>query len=478
MGRITIFSLTECPHCQRTKGALADRNIPYVDISLSYYPSKRTDMLALSDRLTVPQVFFNEIHIGGADDTIKVLEQWDTEKKYDSPAERYEKEIASQPNPKDPRLGVPKEPPVKETPPPPRNRDTDDVPVPRGDGTSKMTVLAVTRILLDRMPKDDLPYRGTFYKNCFKGSAGTNALKKIFKIKTTEEAVAFGKLLQERHILDHVTGDHTFQDTDQYYYRLQPYATPNVINTFRVWTDRVDPNPEALVIRLKSMLGKVESKHTDSEGNLDYVAASNDVQFHYFEEAICEIQKIDFGGMSDQEKLAFGINLYNLMIKHAFMKVGIPTNNIQRASFFDTVSYNIGGDVISFSELENGVLRGNARAPYHLGLPFPNGDGRRRLALKEGDCRIHFALNCGAKSCPPVKKFTSNAIEEELRIVAQAFCEQDENVRVDEENHELNLSTILYWYQSDFAESKKVVWQRRWLNLFVVIRRRHDWNTL
>jgi len=70
MGCITIFSLPECPHCNRTKAALTAKCIPYTEISLSDYPDKRTDMLVLADRLSVPQVFFNDEHIGGADDTL------------------------------------------------------------------------------------------------------------------------------------------------------------------------------------------------------------------------------------------------------------------------------------------------------------------------------------------------------------------------------------------------------------------------
>mmetsp|Transcript_2782 Transcript_2782/g.4496 ORF Transcript_2782/g.4496 Transcript_2782/m.4496 type:complete len:87 (-) Transcript_2782:1369-1629(-) len=59
MGRITIYSLKECPHCQRCKGALKERNIPYTEINLSAHPAARTNMLQLTDRLSVPQVFFN-----------------------------------------------------------------------------------------------------------------------------------------------------------------------------------------------------------------------------------------------------------------------------------------------------------------------------------------------------------------------------------------------------------------------------------
>ena len=72
-------------------------------------------------------------------------------------------------------------------------------------------------------------------------------------------------------------------------------------------------------------------------------------------------------------------------------------------------------------------------------------DPRRRLALKRFDERVHFALNCGAKSCPPVKKYTAEAINEELRLAAMAFCEQEDNVSVDEENSVLKLSKILDW---------------------------------
>lgn len=39
------------------------------------------------------------------------------------------------------------------------------------------------------------------------------------------------------------------------------------------------------------------------------------------------------------------------------------------------------------------------------------------------DPRIHFALVCGAKSCPPIKVYTADALEEGLEAAAAAFCE-------------------------------------------------------
>jgi len=39
------------------------------------------------------------------------------------------------------------------------------------------------------------------------------------------------------------------------------------------------------------------------------------------------------------------------------------------------------------------------------------------------DPRIHCALVCGAKSCPPIKVYTAEALEEGLEAAAAAFCE-------------------------------------------------------
>eukprot|EP00957_Ditylum_brightwellii_P016758 1261483-Ditylum_brightwellii.AAC.1 len=213
----------------------------------------------------------------------------------------------------------------------------------------------------------------------------------------------------------------------------------------------------ALLNRLNKLMGSIISKATDGNGYVDYLAAAEDEKYFTFEENVCELQGVSMASMDDKTKLAFGINLYNLMIKYAFIKLGTPDSDLARDSFFSNVSINIGGDVLSFKGLENGILRGNKRPPYALSAPFSKGDPRLKLALPKVDPRIHFALNCGAKSCPPVKKFTVDAIEEELRIVALAFCEQSDNVIVDDDKCELHLSTILNWYQSDFAESKSAL---------------------
>jgi hypothetical protein len=159
--------------------------------------------------------------------------------------------------------------------------------------------------------------------------------------------------------------------------------------------------------------------------------------------------------MDEQLRLAFGLNVYNLFIIYAFIKVGIGTSSLGRGAFFSRVKMNIGGDILSFNDLENGILRGNTRHPYASKPPFAKDDPRLRLSLSKLDCRVHFGLNCGAKSCPPVKYFHPESLEEELRIVALSFCEKDENVLVNDKKHEVHFSMLLKWFQSDFCESKE-----------------------
>jgi hypothetical protein len=159
--------------------------------------------------------------------------------------------------------------------------------------------------------------------------------------------------------------------------------------------------------------------------------------------------------MDVNTKTAFLINLYNLMVKYAFVKLGIPSTDLLRLSFYENVCVNIGGTDFSLNDLEHGILRANSRAPYKMLKQFALGDSaRKKLALEKIDPRIHFALNCGAKGCPAVKRYTVEALDEELRLAAMAFCEQETSVSVDEKNNTLGLSKIFNWYMTDFAGSK------------------------
>jgi len=372
-------------------------------------------MVKVAKSLTVPQIFFNDRHIGGASELLELPKE-------DFLAFIDEVDQAGDPE----NLEIFSRPSTAPAPAPvasPRRNESIQI----GD---QLHSFVQSTILLEK----------EF------GSKRFSKVQLEQYLKTLGGNSETGKDLFEFGVIVKVDGD----------FMLPKYASPNnVLNSYRVWNDRID-EPLLVVKLLKKMLSKVVGKYRDSEGLVDYLAAGQDELFSDFEEASCEIQGIKLALMENDARLAFGINLYNLMITHAFIKVGAPTNAGERSKFFPVVSYNVGGDVFSFSTLENGVLRGNKPAPpFYLKNPIGKKDPRINAVLEMDNLyMVHFALNCGAKSCPPIKTFSAEAVHEELEIVATAFLEQSQNCSVDESTGTLTLSKILSWYASDFGSSK------------------------
>jgi len=69
--------------------------------------------------------------------------------------------------------------------------------------------------------------------------------------------------------------------------------------------------------------------------------------------------------------------------------------------------------------------------------------------------RIHFALNCGARSCPPIRVYAAAKLETQLNTAARSFCSQE--VRLTEDKSAVEMSKILMWYRSDFGSDDAAV---------------------
>lgn len=133
-----------------------------------------------------------------------------------------------------------------------------------------MSVLQVTELLKSIVPHEDLSYNLTVYKNAFTGATIVTALSRHYGISPFE-ATNFARTLQILHdIFHHVVNDHIIQDTDELFFRLQCDQTPNILNSYRIWSERVDPDPMSLLRRLKKQLSDILSDHTDSMGKINY----------------------------------------------------------------------------------------------------------------------------------------------------------------------------------------------------------------
>lgn len=71
MKNVTIYSKDYCPYCKAAKQLLNAHGIEFVEYDVQYNDAKRQEMIERSGRLTVPQIFFDDQHIGGHSDLLQ-----------------------------------------------------------------------------------------------------------------------------------------------------------------------------------------------------------------------------------------------------------------------------------------------------------------------------------------------------------------------------------------------------------------------
>ncbi len=68
------------------------------------------------------------------------------------------------------------------------------------------------------------------------------------------------------------------------------------------------------------------------------------------------------------------------------------------------------------------------------------------------DFRIHFALNCGAKSCPPIAFYSVDKLEEQLELAAISFIREE--TIIDKQLKKAHVSRLFLWFLNDFKGAK------------------------
>jgi len=68
MAQVLMYSTAYCPFCTRARALLDKKQVTFQDIRIDEQPEKRAEMIQLSGRHTVPQIFINGEAIGGCDD--------------------------------------------------------------------------------------------------------------------------------------------------------------------------------------------------------------------------------------------------------------------------------------------------------------------------------------------------------------------------------------------------------------------------
>lgn len=160
-------------------------------------------------------------------------------------------------------------------------------------------------------------------------------------------------------------------------------------------------------------------------------------------------EQLQQGLESQERQLAFWINVYNGYTQH-FLKRDPSAYLKKRSAYFGKDQIEIASDRVSLEDIEHGVLRRGATI-YTLGhvrtlllrRPFV-----RRFAVNAVDYRIHFALNCGARSCPPVMPYTAPALNQQLDAASRDYLQRE--VRYDAGKNTVAVPALLRWFSADF----------------------------
>ncbi len=75
MAHITIYSTGYCPYCIRAKALLDSKAAAYEEIRVDLQPLLKREMMARSGRQTVPQIFIDDLHVGGCDELFALERQ-------------------------------------------------------------------------------------------------------------------------------------------------------------------------------------------------------------------------------------------------------------------------------------------------------------------------------------------------------------------------------------------------------------------
>ena len=68
MTEITIYTSKLCGFCYAAKTLLQDKGAVYNEIDVTFNPKGRKLMNERSGRTSVPQIFINDVHVGGCDE--------------------------------------------------------------------------------------------------------------------------------------------------------------------------------------------------------------------------------------------------------------------------------------------------------------------------------------------------------------------------------------------------------------------------
>lgn len=172
------------------------------------------------------------------------------------------------------------------------------------------------------------------------------------------------------------------------------------------------------------------------DGRVDYAGLKASPEtLNTFLTAVAGLREEDYRAWPPSAQIAFWLNLYNAATLKLVME-HYPVRSIRdiRGLFqgpWDQPLVRVFGQRLSLNSVEHQILRKQFREP-----------------------RIHFALVCAAKGCPPLRNepYTAEGLEAQLNDQARKFLDETHKNRIDPSLRTVFLSPLFRWYREDFEQ--------------------------
>jgi Protein of unknown function, DUF547 len=150
----------------------------------------------------------------------------------------------------------------------------------------------------------------------------------------------------------------------------------------------------------------------------------------------------------DKRRKAFWINIYNAfnLLK---LRVRPAHNKAAKARHFFGRDILVAGHVCSLNDIEHRILRRSRRwwGRGRWQRCWPDA-WERAFRVDRLDARVHFALNCGAMSCPPIRAYAAGEIDAQLETATQGYLYTEVELQQD---GKLTVSGLFRMYEFDFG---------------------------
>ncbi len=194
-----------------------------------------------------------------------------------------------------------------------------------------------------------------------------------------------------------------------------------------------------------------EISYTEVSANfVDGVIHGLDVEEHLRILKNVNSDLLDAALNTPRERLAFWTNIYNGFSQYFLQKDSTLYVN-DRGAFFSKEQIPIAGYKVSLEDIEHGVLRRGATiwSKGYVRIRAFRKEFIQKFAVETVDYRIHFALNCGAKSCPPVVVYHADTVSEQLNNNTEFYLENQ--VIYEDEKNIVKVPALMKWFSADFG---------------------------